>query len=113
MGRKGFLGAFEELVLLAVIRAEGAGYGMTIRREIEVRSGREVAIGAVYATLDRMENKGWVASRLGDPDTARRGRARRYFEILPAGVAVLGAAREAREGLWDGVDLGSIPEVGR
>lgn len=113
MGRKGFLGAFEELVLLAVIRAKGAGYGMTIRREIEERAGREVAIGAVYATLDRMEDKGWVVSHLGDPDPDRRGRARRYFEIRPAGVQALESARRSRDGLWDGVDLDSAAEGGR
>ena len=106
MGRDdGLLGSFEELVLLAVVRGRGDAYGMTVRREIEERSGRSVTIGAVYATLDRLEEKGYVASRLGSGDAARRGRARRHFRVLPAGVEALEATRGARDGLWEGVDL--------
>ena len=108
MGRDGLLGAFEELVLLAVARGGGDGYGMTVRREIEQRTGREVTIGAVYSTLDRLETKGLVTSRLGDPDDDRRGRARRYFRIEPAGVDALSRVRTMRDGLWDGVDLSAM-----
>lgn len=108
MGRDGLLGSFEELVLLAVARGEGEAYGMTVRREIEERTGRDVTIGAVYSTLDRVEGKGWVASRLEDGDDERRGRARRYFRILPAGVEALAGARETRAGLWRGVDLDRV-----
>ena len=114
MGRDdGLLGAFEELVLLAVVRGQGDAYGMTVRREIEERSGRSVTIGAVYATLDRLEGKGLVSSRVGASDESRRGRARRHFRVLPAGVDALEATRVARDGLWDGVDLsGSISDGG-
>lgn len=108
MGRDGLLGAFEELVLLAVARGRGDGYGMTVRREIEECTGRDVTIGAVYATLDRLETKGLVSSRLGDGDEHRRGRARRYFAIEAGGVEALGRVRSMRDGLWEGVDLGAM-----
>ncbi len=105
MGRDGSLGAFEELVLLAVLRGRGKAYGMTVRREIVERSGRSVSIGAVYATLERLEKKGLVDSSLVEGNDARRGRARRYFRVLPAGVDALERTRAGRAGLWEGVDL--------
>jgi PadR family transcriptional regulator PadR len=113
MGRDGLLGAFEELVLLAVVRGRGEAYGMTVRREIEEHSGRAVTIGAVYATLDRLEAKGLVESRLGSSDSARRGRARRHFRVQPAGVEALELTRGARDGLWEGVDLADVVTDGR
>lgn len=113
MGRDdGLLGAFEELVLLAVARGQGDAYGMTVRREIEERSGRSVTIGAVYATLDRLEGKGFVTSRIGSGGESRRGRARRHFRILDAGIEALEATRGARDGLWDGLDLDRITTEG-
>ena len=85
MGSENLLGAFEEMVLLAVARGAGDAYGMTVRREIEERTGREVTIGAVYATLDRLEKKGLLTSRLGDGGAERRGRARRHFRLRTRG----------------------------
>jgi PadR family transcriptional regulator PadR len=108
MGREGLLGSFEEMVLLAVAHGGGDAYGMTVRREIEERTGRGVTIGAVYSTLDRLEAKGLVESRLGGADGTRRGRARRYFRLLPGGVDALARARDMRAGLWEGVDLADI-----
>ena len=108
MGRDGLLGAFEEMVLLAVARGGGDAYGMTVRREIEERTGREVTIGAVYSTLDRLETKGLLQSRLGDSAESRRGRARRRFRIVPSGVEALSRARQMRAGLWDGVNLADV-----
>ncbi|MGD2068752.1 MAG: helix-turn-helix transcriptional regulator [Gemmatimonadota bacterium] len=105
MGRDGLPGAFEELVLLAVARENGDAYGMTVRREIQERSGREVTIGAVYATLDRLEAKGWLASSYADGDDDRSGRARRFFRLRPDGLAALEAARGVREPMWEGVSL--------
>ena len=106
MRRDGLLGAFEEMVLLAVVRGRGDAYGMTVRREIEARTGRAVTIGAVYATLDRLEAKGLVESRLGGGDGTRRGRARRYFRSRPEGVDALARARRMRAEMWEGIDLG-------
>ena len=79
------MGEFEQIVLLAVVRLGSDAYGATIRREIEARTGRELAISAVYITLDRLENKGFVKSRIGDPTPQRGGRRRKHFALLPAG----------------------------
>jgi len=100
------LGEFEQMVLLAVLREEGEGYGMSIRRELEERAGREVSIGAVYATLDRLEEKGLVRSRDGEATPVRGGRARRHFELTTDGASGLARARAMMDRLWDGVDLG-------
>jgi PadR family transcriptional regulator PadR len=95
------LGTFEEQVMLAVVRTTGDAYGMVIRREIEEVTGREIAVGAVYATLDRLEAKKLVASRRGDVD----GMSRRLFTVLPAGARALAESKAMRERLWRGVDL--------
>lgn len=95
------LGSFEEHVLLAVLRVGEEAYGMAVRREIEAVTGRDVAIGAVYATLDRLEAKRLVASsRSGDA-----GGPRRVFEVTRAGARVLAETRTMRERLWEGVEL--------
>lgn len=95
------LGTFEEQILLAVIRTASEAYGMEVRRELERVSGREVAIGAVYATLDRLEAKGLVGStraRTGAP-------ARRLFAVTRIGAEALAGTRAMRERLWQGVEL--------
>ena len=99
------MGAFEELVLLALARGRGEAYGTTVHREIEDKTGRDVTIGAVYATLDRLETKGLVRSHLGDATEGRWGRARRHFRLLPTDAEALSKARRMRAGLWEGVDL--------
>jgi DNA-binding PadR family transcriptional regulator len=106
MGKGDFLGEFEQMVLLAVLRQEGVGYGMSIRREIEEHAGREVSIGAVYSTLDRLEAKGLVRSRAGDATPVRGGRARKHFELTRDGATALRTARTMMDRLWDGVELG-------
>lgn len=104
-----FLGEFEHLVLLAVARLEGEGYGVTIRQEIERRTGRTPAIGAVYATLERLESKGYVSSRLGEPTAERGGRARRHYRLEPAGAEALARSRRVLERMWEGVELEPRP----
>jgi PadR family transcriptional regulator PadR len=101
MGSSGYLGEFEQVVLLAVARLGGDAYGMTIRREIEARARRSASIGAVYATLDRLAAKGYVRTR--DDDSG--GRARRFFEIAPAGVAALESARGLQARMWAGLKI--------
>jgi PadR family transcriptional regulator PadR len=98
------LGALEEQVLVAVLRARDEPYGMNVRREIERVSGRDVAIGAVYATLDRLEAKGLLRSRRTHGD----GPSRRLFELEPAGARALTETRALRERLWRGVDLAGL-----
>jgi DNA-binding PadR family transcriptional regulator len=107
------LGEFEEVVLLAVARLEGDGYGVTIRREIERRTGRSPALGAVYATLDRLEAKGALRSREGDKTPVRGGRARRHFALTAEGARALREARAALDRLWDGLDLGAATRARR
>jgi DNA-binding PadR family transcriptional regulator len=90
-----FLGEFEQLVLLALIRLGDEAYGMAVRREIETRAARNVSIGAVYATLDRLEDKGLVRSRLGEASEARGGRAKRCFTITATGARALKRSQQA------------------
>ena len=105
MSRGEHLGEFEQMVLLAVARLGEEGYGVTVRQEIEGRTGREVAVGAVYATLDRLEGKGMLASFEGEPTGERGGRARRHFRLLPGGAEALRASRRMLDAMWDGVEL--------
>ena len=79
------LGEFEQMVLLALVRLGPEAYGATIKREIETRTGRELSISAVYITLGRLETKGLVRSRIGDPTPLRGGRRRKHVLLLPAG----------------------------
>jgi PadR family transcriptional regulator PadR len=89
MGQRDSLGVFEQLVLLAILQLGQNAYGMTIRREIEERAGRPTSIGAVYLTLDRMRQKGFVESDLGEATPERGGRAKRFFKVNPAGREML------------------------
>ena len=103
MGRGDYLGEFEHIVLLALMRLGDEAYGVTVRTEIEKRTVREVSIGAVYATLDRLEAKDLVKSRVGEPTAARGGRAKRYFHITKRGLTAVNrthqAVRNMRAGL--------------
>ncbi len=98
-----FLGGFELLVLLALIRLEDEAYGVPISEAIEESSGRDVAIGSVYITLERLERKGLVTSRLGEPTSARGGRAKTYFRITASGLREVRRARRTLINLWQGV----------
>jgi len=105
MAEQGLLGSFEELVLLAVAHNGESSYGMTVRREIEKRSGRAVTLGAVYATLERLTAKGYLELRTGDGGEARRGRAKRYYRLLPDGARALKRANRLHDQMWDGINL--------
>ena len=107
MARGDYLGEFELMVLLAVILLEDDAYGVTISREIEERSGREVSLGSVYAALERMEEKGLVTSRLGDPTAARGGRAKRFFRATSGGIGAACHTQRALVSLWSG-----LPQLG-
>ena len=104
MGKTGVLGSFEEMVLLAILQNASDAYAVTIRRELEDRSGSEVAMGAVYATLDRLEEKGFVGSDV-ERRTGVLGRPRRYYCVLPAGVTALAATRAIRDKMWRGLTV--------
>jgi PadR family transcriptional regulator PadR len=95
MPRGELLGSLEFIVLLAVVRLKAAAYGMTVRQEIETRTGRNISIGAVYSTLERLEVKGFVTSSTGAPTAERGGRAKRLFRLEPAGEQALDDAHAA------------------
>lgn len=94
---------FEQQVLLAVWRLGEDAYGGSVRDELEARAGRDLTQGAVYVTLVRLEKKGMLRSRMSDPTPVRGGKAKRCFEILPAGLTGLRNARETMDRLWDGL----------
>lgn len=98
------LGEFEQLILLALVRLGADAYGATVRREIEEHAGREVSISAVYTTLERLEQKGLVRSRIGEPTPERGGRRRRHFEMLPLGARSLREAYRAISGMTAGIE---------
>ena len=102
------LGEFEQLVLLAIAHLRGEAYGVPIVEEIERRTGRRVARAAVYVALRRLEDKGFVSSRMGEPVPERGGKGRRYVALEPAGVEALRAARRASERMWRGLDPASL-----
>lgn len=89
------------------MRLEEDAYGMTVRREIEQRAGRDVSIGAVCATLDRLEEKGLVRSKVGEPTQARGGRAKRCFAVTPAGVSAVEQTQFALKRMTAGLMFGS------
>jgi DNA-binding PadR family transcriptional regulator len=105
MAAPAYLGEFEHLVLLAVLRLEEAAYGVTVRREIKARTDRDVSIGAIYATLDRLEDKGLVRSRVGPPTPERGGRAKRLFRVTAHGVQSVNEAQRALHRMVQGLAL--------
>src|ERR1700694_2679485 len=97
------LGAFEQAVLLAIVRLRDEAYGRAILKEVQARLARNVAAGAAHATLERLEDKGLVASRLGAGTPIRAGRPRRYYRLQPRRARALNDARAAAETLWRGL----------
>jgi PadR family transcriptional regulator PadR len=104
MGRDGFIGEFEQMLLLAVLRLGDDAYGVRITEELEERVGRRVSRGSVYVTLDRMEEKGWIVSRAEPAGSERGGRPRRVVSVTADGRAELRKSREALLRLWDGLE---------
>ena len=94
------IGEFERATLLAVARLSNSAYGMTIRQELESRLSRPVSIGAVYTTLGRMEEKGFVRSWLGKPTAFRGGRAKKYYAVEPPGLSALEQSKQVSRAVW-------------
>ena len=103
MGKGDYLGEFELVVLITLLHLGEEAYGMTIRRDIEERTGRSVSIGAVYTTLRRLQGKGYVSAKLGAPSRSRGGRAKKYFTLEAEGQAALQRSREMFYRLWKNV----------
>jgi len=99
-----YLGELEHLVLLAILQCGDDAYTVPIRRMLAEKSGREIARGALYTSLDRLEAKGFVRSWLGDPTAVRGGRARRYFAVSPVGLEAIRAARAAMTTMAAGLE---------
>ena len=97
------LGELEQLVLLALLRLGDEGYGIAVQREIESKAGRAVTFGAIYSTLVRLEEKGFVGSRVGAPSPVRGGRRKKLYDVQPAGRDALGEALGALRALSHGL----------
>jgi PadR family transcriptional regulator PadR len=100
------LGEFEQVVMLAVMRSGEAAYGVSIRREIHERAGRDVSLAAVYKTLTRLEEKGLVIARVGEPTAERGGRRKRYYAVTAAGTRSVRDSVEVLRKMTRGLDLG-------
>jgi PadR family transcriptional regulator, regulatory protein PadR len=107
MGKHSYLGEFELMVLLTIIRLRDKAYGVPLSRELAVRRGGEISVGSVYATLDRLEAKGLVISHLGESTPERGGRAKRYFRVTEQGLRTVRETRRVLSKLWQ-----SLPSLG-
>jgi DNA-binding PadR family transcriptional regulator len=100
MENKG-LGEFEELVLLAVCILEGDAYGISVKREVEKHSGRSILLGAVHITLYRLQDKGFLQSKMGGNSDKRGDRRKRLFKVTETGMRQLRAAQDVRQKMWN------------
>jgi PadR family transcriptional regulator, regulatory protein PadR len=103
MSKRNYLGTFELSVMLVLIRLGENAYGLPIALEIDLKSGREVSLGSIYATLDRLEAKGLVSSELGEPTPARGGRAKKYFSVTAKGLREVRETQQMLRQLWQGL----------
>ena len=102
MNKTTYLGEFEHMILLAILRLGDDAYGMSIRDELEAHAGRDVTRSAAYITLERLVKKGYLATRMGDPTPQRGGRAKRYYVLTSAGREALRESGRALRSLWAG-----------
>ena len=100
------LGEFEELTLLAVKAVEAPVYGVPVQQYVEKTTGRAVAMGAVYAALERLERKGFVRSSMSDPSPERGGKSKRLFAVTPSGMQTLREIRRVRDRIWRAIEEG-------
>jgi len=105
MPKRDLLGGFEHVVMLALLRLQEGAYGVTVRQEIHRRTGRDVSLGAIYATLDRLEAKGYVTSRVGDPTPERGGRAKRLIKVTARGVQAANRTQDVFHRMSEGLRL--------
>ena len=103
-GSTGALGEFEQLILLALLRLGENAYGATIHGEVLKRTGRDVSISAVYTTLDRLEEKNMVRSRIGEPTPKRGGRRKKYYQLEPLGADALARSYREFRGMVSGLE---------
>src|ERR1041384_3050390 len=108
MSNTPLLGEFEQIVLLAILRLGDEAYGVSVRSEIEARTDRSPSPGALYTTLDRLEEKGLVTSRFSDPTPQRGGRAKRYFKVTARGIDAITNAQRSFKRLLEGLRLPGV-----
>jgi DNA-binding PadR family transcriptional regulator len=106
--KRAFLGEFEEVVLLAVVVAQPDAYGVTIREEIEKRTGRSVTLSAIHATLHRLEDKGYLSSQMSGATAERGGRRKRFFAVTAVGGKALVEIQQVRTAFWKAIP-GGLP----
>jgi PadR family transcriptional regulator, regulatory protein PadR len=97
---KGYVGEFEELVLLTIASLDVNAYGVTVKEDIEKRTDRSISIGALHSTITRLEEKGFIKSWLGEPTQERGGRRKRFFELTKDGKIALHEMKALRDELW-------------
>ena len=102
---KGYLGEFEELVLLTIANLAGEAYGVAILNDISERANRKLSIGALHSTLTRLEEKDYITSHLGEPTNERGGRRKRYFELTDSAKLELANMKALRDQLWAGANF--------
>jgi PadR family transcriptional regulator, regulatory protein PadR len=104
-----YMGEFEQLVFLAIVRLGDKAYGMTVRREIETRTEKRTSLGAVYTTLDRLEAKGYISSfQVNSHPDERQGNPRRFVKAEAPGLAALNNSRRALDAMINGLELGAL-----
>jgi DNA-binding PadR family transcriptional regulator len=99
------IGDFEQLILLALLRLGADAYGVSIRQEIEARTARAVSAGALYTALSRLETRGYVTSRLGEPTPQRGGKRKRHYSLRPAGEDALARTYESLRQMASGLGV--------
>ena len=100
-----YLGEFEQMVLLSIVRLGNNAYGTTVRKLLADVVERDVSIGGLYTTLERLENKGFLESKKGESSAERGGRAKKYFTVTGEGKRSLRRSRDSMDVLWEGVQL--------
>lgn len=108
MGKGTFLGEFEQMVLLAIVRLEDNAYGMTIRQDIESRTDRSVTIGAIYAALERLSTKRYLKSSVSGPEPIRGGRTKRTYRLTASGETALAHSRSMMAKMAEGLALDDL-----
>ena len=98
---RGFIGEFEELVLLTIACLGTKAYGVAIKEDIEQRANRPISIGSLHSTITRLQEKGFLESRLGEPSNERGGRRKRFFSLTNNGVIALNNIKNLRDNLWE------------
>lgn len=100
---KSYLGEFEEIVMLTVALLDGDAYGVAIIEEMESRLSRSVSIGSLQTVLRRLEDKGYLSSKLGEATKIRGGKRKRYYQVTNMGMQIIRENKEQRLGLWNAI----------